>query len=266
MHPVLGIAPTDRVALEKIKWHEPQMARWRGELREKVKGTLTDDAIRKMLKIHVADELQQDWAHAYAPIEMEAAFQLCARLKGLSAAQVENLLGPPVARGDSLLCSSACDRVAEKGANGPLAARNLFTTKIDSWLYVFGGRSLLIRPVFVDGICVEATSLEYEMDDLYSAWRVDRLEKQSFGKTVQEILVQEGPQYPDPDYFREAWCIEDFNSADQLLRYQMGLETHRVLLFKHGRCFRVIRTGSLAGIQGLGMGEIVTCSALFRRP
>lgn len=266
VHPVLRIAPIDRQALEEILWNQTKIAQWRGELGKKLEKSLTDDAIRKMLYISVADELQQDWAQAYAPIEIEAAAQICARLKGLSVAQVENLLGPPVARGDSPLCSSASDRAAESAAPWPLAARSLFTTKSDSWLYVFGGRSLLIRPVFVDGICVEAKSLEYELDDLYSAWRVNRLETQSVGKTVQEILVREGPQYPDPDYFREAWCIEDFNSADQLLRYQMGFETHRVLLFKHGRCFRVVRTGSMAATQGLHMGELGTSSALFRRP
>src|ERR1700679_2375076 len=56
---------------------------------------LDDSSLRKMINLTIPEGSRRQWGDNYGRIEEKAASQLCSRLKGLSEAEVVNLLGPP---------------------------------------------------------------------------------------------------------------------------------------------------------------------------
>lgn len=194
--------------------------------RRQLKAKLGDSTFKKMIDLSIPDEWTRKWATAYGQAEMEAAYQLAIRLKGCTKAQVQRLLGKPVARGDSPLCDSraglesyhayyssmfgvlddthkVCKDKAKQGGKrdskhtglSQAMSRAKMPTARDSenWLYFFGGRRLTIRPLFVGDVCTAVTVCAYEDDQPYLKWRMVRLEKSAVGKTRAQILAQEGP-------------------------------------------------------------------------
>lgn len=261
-HPVLGVfaQSDDREGTE-----EDQLA-----AHPMLKTKLNDDTLKKMLSLRIPDNWTARWAEAYGQAETEAAQQLSARLKGLSEAEVEQLLGPPFCRGNSPFCFVSPTRENYrnyrrrlKSGGGRFSGNDM--RKNDTWLYFFGGRRLVIRPTFVDGICTAVHFCAYEKDQTYLKWRIDRLTDCAVGMTKAQILFQEGPglsgSYLKPldqimfHYYDEAQQknLDKTRQATDFLEYQLGFPAHIILGFRNGICVGVCRQAT--GWYSVGGGQ-----------
>jgi hypothetical protein len=228
-----------------------------------------DQQFRRMIDLSIPDAWTERWSYAYGEAETKAAEQLCKRLKGRTAAEVQQLLGKPACLGDSALCQGTSDSSTPKREFGAAEDEGISKRKRDTWLYVFGGRSMLVRPIFEGGLCVDATACYYEQDERYCLWRVRRLDCAAIGKSVSEILTMEGPAVRNTiGSLEKEERIAAFDAgADRAWRYQIGLAP-QLLLFKKGRCTKVIHIGSCTEQFGerLGPWVYVGLDPVFRRP
>lgn len=204
---------------------------------------------RKMVNLLVAEELRGKWAEAHGFAEWASARQLCARLKGRSRRQVIELLGQPAFKDGSTLCEKAVSR------------------KESNWLYFFGGVPFLVRPKFVDGICISSSSETGDQDGLYNRWRAASLRRFAIGKQVADIICEYGEPYNDKyfqssgkNHWREAAFpafllqhpkyLENLDAADDILYYQFGNTETELAFIRKGRCFFV--DNSPLALGGLG--------------
>lgn len=234
---------------------------------------LDDVALRKMVNLSIPDEWTGEWSYAYGEIETAAAKQLCARLKGCTEAEVLRLLGKPVCKGDSPLSDdeSALDLQSRDRKYGVFVSSALRKKRRYNWVYVFGGRCMLLRPAFADGVCIYATAVNYENDDPYEFWRAELFNNQVVGKTVEQIIALEGP--PDRERFKPWNRRTDFDrelelsdkDADRILCFQRG-RSGKLLIIKNNRCLRVLNAGCSLACAGAEFWEHQPFEAVFRRP
>lgn len=234
-----------------------------------LKNKLDDDTFKRMLSVKIPDNWTVRWADAYGQAEVEAAQQLSARLKGLSEAEVEQVLGPPFCRGNSPFCfvsptrANYCNyRLNLKSGGGPLSAHNM--QKNDIWLYFFGGRRLTIRPMFVEGVCTSVHFCAYERDQTYLKWRIDRLTDSAVGKTKAQILAQEGPGLSGSslkplDQIMSHDCdeaqqknLDKIKQATDVLEYQPDYRGTMILGFRNDICIGVCTLRSFWYAVGTG--------------
>jgi hypothetical protein len=152
-----------------------------------------------------------------------------------------------------------------------------FDAMDDNWLYFFGGRPMLIRPMFSHGTCTGATSNTYDRDSLYNSWRTGQLERFAVGKTVAEIVAVEGPPngpehpLPQPKH-RLKPKLENLDGSplklkrgERALTYQFG-DRPETLKIKAGRCISVSPGGLVAVTLGASFWEHQIYQATFRMP
>lgn len=232
---------------------------------------MDDVALRKMINLSIPDEWTGEWSYAYGEIETAAAKQLCARLKGCTEAEVLRFLGKPVCKGDSPLSDDAsalrwqrCDDGYRGSVSSALRKKRQY-----NWVYVFGGRCMLLRPAFADGVCIYATALNYENDNPYELWRAELFKNQAVGKTVQQIIALEGPPYGEhfkPWKGRNIFDIEvSDKDADRILCFQRG-GRGKLLCIKNNRCVSVRDSGSSVACAGAQFWEHHDFEPVFRRP
>jgi hypothetical protein len=238
-----------------------------------LKKTLDDASFKKMINLSIPEGSRQAWAEAFGQIETEAAAQLCSRLKGLSQTEVVKLLGPPAFKAGSPLCFET-----KHDENHRLylilgGAPETFDAMDDNWLYFFGGRPMLVRPMFSLGTCVGATANTHDWDSLYNSWRSQQLRRFAVGKKVAEIIAFEG-QPNDQQTTRAVQMLENkdpklteiFSSADEILSYQFGHLRGELLAIKDGRCTYACENTSPSFTFGATMWEHEPYQATFKMP
>ncbi len=241
-----------------------------------LKTNLDDAAFRKMINLPIPDGTRDIWARAFGQVEMDAAAQLCTRLKGLSKDAVEKLLGPPAFTTPSPLCFKKQHDETHRLYLIYGGSEESFEAMDDNWLYFFGGRPMLVRPMFRDGVCIDATASTYDCDYLYNSWRGAQLEHFAVGKTVPEIVKfeDEPPSYALNGKLEE-WKSDGrpFSTFDDWLkvphltiRYQFGKWRIEEMVIERGHCINAYENHSYHFTAGSSMRAHEPYQATFEMP
>ncbi|MBP9807813.1 hypothetical protein KBF38_05855 [bacterium] len=146
--------------------------------------------------------------------EFELALRFSESITGSTMRQIEDLAGTP-----------QYVEVCSLGKPGDSA------TDEQQWTYVFGVTPILIRLNFRGGVCSGATTKVYYEDRVYRARRISELEKSVIGKSVREIVANQGL----PSDCDSRLSLSELSPSQARKFWETAQIVHEKLLYRFGR-------------------------------
>ncbi len=163
--------------------------------------------------------LEGEWYEYFGTAESDASKQLGTSAKGMSKAQLTEMLGPPFLKMGQIDCWK------------PAPASP------DNWIYQVGGSKILLCLSFVDSQCVDFKVCSRQESFDFEYWRAKKLCASAVGKTVAQIITENG----QPDYctsLENRKKVLDITSADSCLSYSISKSCFVDLTIKQGVCVK----------------------------
>lgn len=163
--------------------------------------------------------LDDQWNNYFGKAESEAAVRLGKLANGMTKAQLTDLLGPPGLK------------------MGRIDCWNTATVSADNWLYKIGGSKILLCLSFVDDRCSNFKVCSLSESYAFDEWRVKKLCASAIGKTVAQIVAENGKPNSAADKDGKA-KFSDATSSDLRLNYYISRSSIVELTIKQGICVK----------------------------